>query len=209
MRNYPVILVPSREQWFEQVRKSWTAPNSCQVQPQAWFPVLNYGSNRFGRVEQPWTHEKLSYDPCSLWSSEIRRGSVELNNPELMRNYPMFLVRKDWTTCQVLPQVWFPGWAMVRTGSEELNHPKLRRNCPTILVPSRAQRFQQVWKSWTTPNSCQVPPQAWLPVLNCSPLSLCSARVQRGLIDLNHPELKWNYPIVLCPFVAHEFEEVQ
>ena len=33
-----------------------------------WVHVL-YGSNRFGRVEPPQTDEKLSYDPCSLWSS--------------------------------------------------------------------------------------------------------------------------------------------
>ena len=31
--------------------------------------------NRFGRVEQPRTHKKLSYDPCSLWSSVVRTGS--------------------------------------------------------------------------------------------------------------------------------------
>ena len=59
---------------------------------QAWFPVLYYGSNMFGRVQPPRTHEKLSYDPCSLWSSVVQGGSVGLNHPELMRNYPMVLV---------------------------------------------------------------------------------------------------------------------
>ena len=137
-------LVSCVELWFEQVWKSWitsnsweiilwslfplelrgltrfSTPNSYQVPLQAWFLMLNYGSNRFWRVEPPWTHEKLCYDPCSIWSSEVWQGSVGLNYPELMRNYPMNLVpsvalwfeqvRKDWTTlnsCQVPLQVWF------------------------------------------------------------------------------------------------------
>ena len=104
---------------FEQVRKSWTTPNSWEIILWSLFPlelsgsrrfgrvepsrthvkllrrhgsVLYYGSNRFGRVEPPRTHEKLSYDPCSLWSSVVQGGSVGLNHPELMRNYPMVLV---------------------------------------------------------------------------------------------------------------------
>ncbi len=35
-------------------------------------PFVVHGSNRFGRVEPPRTHEKLSYEPCSLWSSAVR-----------------------------------------------------------------------------------------------------------------------------------------
>ena len=78
--------------------RSWTTPNSNQTSPQAWFPLLYYGlnrfrrvesprthiqlhrrpgfvvygSNRFGKVEPPWTHEKLSYESCSLRSSVLR-----------------------------------------------------------------------------------------------------------------------------------------
>ena len=64
-----------------------------------------------------------------------------------------------WTTpnsCQVPPQARFPVWTTVRTGSEQLNHPELMRNYPVILVPSRAQWFKQVRKSWTTPNSWEI-----------------------------------------------------
>ena len=61
------------ELWFEQVRKSWTTPNSWEIILWSLFPLELSGSNRFGRSEQ---HEKLSYDLCSLWSSEVRWGSV-------------------------------------------------------------------------------------------------------------------------------------
>ena len=131
MRNYPVTLVPSRAQWFEQVRKSWTTPSSCQGQPRAWFPVLNYGSNRFGKVEPPWTHEKLSYDPCSLCMA--LRGSTRFGRVEPHRSHVKFHHRPG-----------FLCWTMVQTGSEELNLPELMRNYPMILVPSGAQRFDKV-----------------------------------------------------------------
>ena len=134
MTNYPVILVHSRAQCFEQVRKSWTTLNSCHVQLQAWFPVLNCGSNMFVSVEQPRTHEKLADDPCSIWSSEVRQRLVGLNNPKLMRDYPM------------------------------------------ILFPSVALWFEQVRESWTTLNSCQVPPQGFKPpwTIVKFPSNLCS-----------------------------------
>ena len=254
MRNYPMIIVPSGAQWFEQVRKSWTTPNSCQVPPQAWFPVLSYGmnssttpnsweiililwsffplalsgSNRFGKVEPPRTHVKFHRRPgflCELWFKQVwkswttpnsweiilwslfplelsgsnrfgrvepprthfkfhRRsgflccamvwtGSEELNNPECMSSSTAGRVScgswKSWTTpnsCQVPPQDRFPMWTIVQTGSEELNHPELMRNYPVILVPSGAQWFEQVRKSSTTPNSCQVPPQVCFLVLS-------------------------------------------
>ena len=42
------------------------------------------GSQRFGNVNTPQIYEKLSYDPCSLWSSVVQAGSVGLNHSELV-----------------------------------------------------------------------------------------------------------------------------
>ena len=73
--------------------------------------------------------------------------------------------RKSWTTpnaCQVPPQAGFP---VVRTGSEVLNHPERMSASTTGLVSCVEQWFEQFRKSWTTPNACQVPPQAGFPVV--------------------------------------------
>ena len=53
---------------------------------------LELSGSRFGRVEPPRTHEKLSYDPCSLCSSVVRTGSERLNHPELMSSSTVGLV---------------------------------------------------------------------------------------------------------------------
>ena len=54
---------------------------------------------------------------------------------------------------------------MVRTGSEVLNHPERMSASTTGLVSCVEQCFEQFRKSWTTPNACQVPPQAGFPVV--------------------------------------------
>ena len=69
---------------------------------------------------------------------------------------------------------------MVRRCLVGLNHPEHMSNSPVIFVPSGAQWFEEVWECWTTPNSCQAPPQAWFHVLyyssNRSSLELSSSR---------------------------------
>lgn len=60
-----------------------------QAPPQVWFPALCYGSKRFRRVEPPWTHDKLPYDPCSLRSSVVWGFSVSMNHPDHIWNNPM------------------------------------------------------------------------------------------------------------------------
>ena len=112
MRNYLMILDPSGAQGSEEVWKDWITQNACQASIQVWFAMLCYGSNSFGRVEPNWTHEKLSYDPCSLWNSVFWGGSVGLNNPKLflistIGLFPIVvqsfeLDRKSWTT----PNTW-------------------------------------------------------------------------------------------------------
>ena len=53
MSNSTAGLVPCVVLWFEQVRKS-----------SSLFLMELSGLRKFGRVEPPRTHEKLSYDPC-------------------------------------------------------------------------------------------------------------------------------------------------
>ena len=53
---------------------------------------IYYSSNRFRRVEPPQTHEKISYDPCFLWSSVVRGGSVSLNHTKLVKSSTTGLV---------------------------------------------------------------------------------------------------------------------
>ena len=48
MRNYPVILVSSRAQWFKQVRKSWTTPNSWEIIK--FLTCSNYSSTQETRT---------------------------------------------------------------------------------------------------------------------------------------------------------------
>ena len=57
----------------------------------------------FGNVEPSRTHEKLPYDPCSLWSSVVQAGSVGLNHSELMTNCPMIVISSG---AQRFQEVW-------------------------------------------------------------------------------------------------------
>ncbi len=53
---------------------------------------------RFVRVEPPRTQVKLHQRPGSLSCAMVRIGWEEVNNPELMRNYPVIIVpsRAQW-----------------------------------------------------------------------------------------------------------------
>jgi len=111
-RNYRMILVTSGAPWFLDVQQRWTTPNSCQPSPQAWIDscvvlwfeqsqtttnsweiilwfLLPLELSRSRRFEPPQTREKLSYDPCSLWSSVVQGGS---NHTKVMSNSSADLV---------------------------------------------------------------------------------------------------------------------
>ena len=97
-----------------------------------------------------------------MGASNLSNSSIPLNHPELMSSS---------TAGQV-------SCVTVRTGSEQLNHPELMRNYPVILVPSRAQWFKQVRKSWTTPNSWEI-----IKFLTCSNYS--STQETRTVVELD------------------------
>ena len=40
VRNDPMIVVPTGSQWFREVWKCQTTPNSCQASPQAWIHMV-------------------------------------------------------------------------------------------------------------------------------------------------------------------------
>ena len=157
MRNYPVILVPSRAQWFEQVWKSWTTPNSCQLQPQVWFRVLSYGSNSFGRVEPPRMHVKFHRRPGFLWFEQVRKSWTTPNSWEIILRslFPLELrgstrfgrVEPPRTHVKLHWRRGFTCWTMVQTGSEELNHPELMSSSTAGLVSCVELWFEQVRKS--------------------------------------------------------------
>ena len=96
---------------------------------------------RFGRVEPPRTHEKLSYELCSLWSSVAREGSLGVEHPKLLSN----TTHRPGSLCCTV--VW--------TVSEELNHPEIISNSTADLALLSIW-FEQVRKSWTTPNSWEI-----------------------------------------------------
>ena len=105
MSNYPIGLLSSIVQWFEQVQKDWTTPNSWKTILQARFPQSYSRSSRFRRIELPRTRVKLPCRHGSLSHTVVRAGLEGLNYPELMSNYPIGLlssivqkVQKDWTT---------------------------------------------------------------------------------------------------------------
>ena len=148
-----MILVPSRAQWFEQVWKSWTTPNSCQLQPQVWFPVLSNCSNSFVRVEPCQVPPQAGF-PVVRTGSEIwttpnsweiilrsmfpleLRGSTRFGRVEPPRTH----VKLHW-------RHGFTCWTMVRSGLEELNHPELMSSSTADLVSCVELWFEQVRKS--------------------------------------------------------------
>lgn len=126
--------------------------------------VLYSGSNR---VEPPQTREKLSYDPCSLWSSVVQGG---LNHPKVMSNSSADLV---------------PCCAKVWTGSEE-------NNVSSQALPTELQVFLITFMGrWPMPiagiGAISHFPLIWshdahhicsmLPVLPCC--FLCLFRIQK------------------------------
>ena len=64
--------------------------------------------------------------------------------------------------------------------SVELNHHDLISSSTPCLVPCVLLWYEQVWKSWTTPNS-------WELSYDCR--SFWNSVVRWGLVGLNHPEL--------------------
>ena len=182
MWNYPIVLVSSIVQWFEQVQEDWTTPTPWETTLQARFPQSNFGSSRFRRIELPWTFEKLPYRQGFLGRTVVRAGSERLNYPEPMWNYPIVLVssivqwfeqvQDDWTT----PNSW-----------------------ETTLLARYPQSnwFEQVQKDWTTPNSWETTLQARFP------------RSYSSSEGLNYPELVRNYPIGLVSPIVQWFEQVQ
>ena len=146
-----MILVPSRAQWFEQVRKSWTTLNSCQVSPQAWFPVLTTlnlleplwcrgkhayraGSSEFGVVA--WNHCDTGWSRPTgqFWVSLGWFDNTEPPRTTLLRTHVKFHHRPG-----------FLCWTIVRTG--------------TVMQGKQAYRavlseFGVVWPLWTPLNHC-------------------------------------------------------
>ena len=55
---------------------------------QTWLPLQNSGSIRFKSIELPRTQVFSLYSPCPFCRAVVQRGSVWLNHPELMWNYP-------------------------------------------------------------------------------------------------------------------------
>jgi len=128
-------------------------PNSWEIALWSLFPLelsgLVSGSQRFGRIELPWTHVELHHRSGSLSCAMIRTGLKEVNHPELMKNIP-------YDQCSPWSSV---VWLMVWRGSVGLNHPELMRNYPKIVISSGTHWFEEVWKRWTTPNSWETSAQ--------------------------------------------------
>ena len=134
-RNYPTLLVRrpgcimvrtgSEELNHPELKRNYHTLLVGRVQD--WFPVMYYGSNRFGRVEPPRTDVKLHYRPVFLCCAMVRTGSEELNHTELM-SYDRYSL---WSS-------------VVREGSKVLNHTELMRKYPIILASSIAQWFEEV-----------------------------------------------------------------
>ena len=106
-----------------------------------WSWVVHTGWKRFGRVEQPQTHEKLSYDPCTLWSFG---ASVGLNYRKIMAS----------SSTRLLYIVWLEG-------SIGLNHPKLIIIL-MILELSGSRRFGRVEQPQTHGKLLHTPVVVWL-----------------------------------------------
>ena len=89
---------------------------------------------------------ELSNDPCFLWSSEVRGGSVGLNHPKLMSSEQ---VRQSIITPNLrkLPYIYIWSWSsVVWRDSVGLNHhPKLMSNSTAGLVPCVMLWFKVIW----------------------------------------------------------------
>ena len=203
MRNCPVILVPSRAQRFEQVWKSCTTPNSCQLQPQVWFRVLSYGSSSFGRVEPPRMHVKFHRRSGFLWFEQVRKCWTTLNVCQLPPQV-WFPVLSNGSTsfgrvepCQVPPQAGFP---VVRTGSEIW----ITRNSWESILRSMfplelrgSTRFGRV-----------EPPRTHVK-LHWRHGFTCWTMVRTGSEELNRPELMSSSTAGLVSCVELWFEQVR
>ena len=165
MSNYPIGLLSSIVQWFEQVQKDWTTPNSWKTILQARFPQSYSRSSRFRRIELPRTRVKLPCRHGSLSHTVVRAGLEGLNYPELMSNYPIGLlslivqkVQKDWTT----PNSW-----------ETTLQPRFTRS------KCGSSRFRRI----ELPRTLEKLPGFHRPTV-----------VRAGSGGLNYPELLRNYP---------------
>ena len=80
-------LVSCVELWFEQVRKSWSTPNSWQIILWTLFPLEHSGSSRFGRVKPP---ELMSCSTAGLvssielWFEQVRKSWTTPNSWEII-----------------------------------------------------------------------------------------------------------------------------
>ena len=64
-----------------------------QDQPQAWFPVLYYGLNRFDPMSKCREASNLNLAiSAMMWFEKVRGGSMRLNHPDLVHKHPAHLV---------------------------------------------------------------------------------------------------------------------
>ena len=157
-------LVSRVELWFEQVRKRWTTLNSWEIILWSLFPLELRDSTRFGRVEQPQTHEKLSYVPCSICSS------------------------------------------VVRTGSKRFNY---MSSSTAGLVSCVELWFEQVRKSWITPNSGEIVLRSLFPLELSGSNRFGRVKPPRTHVKFHRRPGFLCWTIVLYPYVVHGFKEVR
>ena len=154
-------------------RKLWLKDNLSWVRG---------GSNQTTPPESPWTHEKLSYDPCFLCSR--RFGNVEPLHTRVQPhwtslNHPWTHEKLSYDPCSlqisvvpggtVLLNSWPTNYpiivisaAVLQGGSLGMKRSKLMRHYPMLLVPldiCASRRFSAVvphWRWWNFTYLCSM-----------------------------------------------------
>ena len=183
-------MVPSVIQWFEQVQKDWTTPNSwettlCLVSPIVqWFDPQSYsGSSRCRWFELPRSRVKLPYGPGFLNHAVVRAGSEGLNYPELLRNYPTGQVSSV--------KLWFEQVQENWTTPNSLETTMQARFTRSYSGSSRFRRVELLWTFEKLPYR---------------PGFLV---VRAGSGGLNYPELLKKYPRGKVSSVVQSLEQFQ
>ena len=152
--------------------------------------------------------------------AEVRGSLIDLNHHEQMWNYPIVLMN-SW---EIILWTLFPlelscSARFGRGGSTFLplsstgnkDHRIVSHEFGVVQLFLTCSNYSSTQETRTV---MELDMSSWQCVTSCAHTHMklaahSTAGVWGSLIGLNHPELKWKYPRVLCQSVAQEFKEVR
>ena len=168
-------------------------------------------------VEPPQTHSNLPCRPAFPFMSLVRSGSWRFGAVEPPRTHSELPFRPA-----------SPFITVVRGSLVWSNHPELTRTFPVDRLPHLSQRFEEVRRDRTAPNSLQRSLKACFPLrhsdsrrfgvfeppqilsnLPCMAASLFVTVVRGGSVRSNRPKLTRTFPAGVLPPTSQWFKKVR